>query len=168
MENIDNNEHVPHESPFDHHKMTLKPTSLEKPGIFQQFIKSLIHSNDAVESKISKKVCCHTENANKVQHQLKQIRDELKEEIEDELFPMIAEVINPLLRDVNRIDRMMKRENGELAAIKEYQVWTEGAKLWVELYSKNKDKETIKAAIVKHIINKSMDRIERDIRFIED
>jgi len=165
MENLDNN--IPHVSHFENIEVTPQRSSLEKPGFFQRFVESFLPSKEPVEAKLSKKVCCHTENAKKVQAQLKNIREELKAEVDAELSPMITEVINPMLRDVKKIHRMMKRENGECAAIKHYKEWTEDAKLWVELYSKNKDKEAIKAAIVKHIITKSMETIEKDIRFIE-
>ena len=166
MENLDSN--IPHVSPFENIEVTPQRSSLSKPGFFQRFVESFMPSKEPVETIISRKVCCHKENAKKVQAQLKEIRDELKAEVDAELSPMITEVINPMLRDVKRINRMMKRENGESAAIKHFQVWTKDAKLWVELYSKAKGKESIKSAIVKHIISKSMERIERDIRFIED
>lgn len=167
MENLENN--IPNVSPFENIKVTtLHRSSLQKPGLlglFQRFVEFFMPSEGPV--KITGKVRCYSDKAKKVQAQLKEIRNELKTEVDDELSPMITEVINSMLSNVNRINRMFMRENGKSEAIKHFQAWTKDAKLWVELCSKNKDKKGIKSAIVKHIISKSMERIERDICYID-
>ena len=90
MENLDSN--IPHVSPFEKIEVTPHRSSLAKTGFFQRFVESIMPSKEPAETKISRKVCCHKENAKKVQAQLIEIRDELKREVDAELLPMITVV----------------------------------------------------------------------------
>jgi len=95
---------------------------------------------------------------------LEQIRSELLDGGDGEMLPMVGEVIDPLLRDVQRIQRGLHKDEG----VEEYHEWIQKARLWVELYSKDSEKEKIKAAVAEHAILKTMERIDRDIHLIED
>lgn len=140
---------------------------VEQTSIFQRIFASFIPSKQKVEVALPRKIFRHKENANEVRAQLEKVKKELLDEFDQELSPMITEVIDPMLRDISRIDRMMHKETEDTVVEEHFREWTAGATLWVELFSKIKDKERIKSEIVKHIIVKSMERIERDIRFIE-
>jgi hypothetical protein len=167
MDNLENCDSIVPNSPLGRFEASPKRSPRGQPGLFQRIFESFLSEKKEKTPPMSQKVCCHKESADKVREQLEKIKKELQNELDDELFPMITEVIDPLLRDVERINRLMKRENGEETASEQFREWTDNAKLWVGLFSKNKDKDTIKLEVLKHIIEKSLEKIDRDIRFIE-
>lgn len=110
--------------------------------------------------------------ASEVLDQLKKIKEELRHQVDKDLFSIVESVVNPMIRDVNRLQKSVENHNGTVSqqatAFKKYSEWIDKAKLWVQVCSKNSDKETITKAIVKLTINEFLEVIDRDLQVIED
>ena len=101
------------------------------------------------------------EDANEIKKQLESIKQELNEELDEDLRPLIKEVLDPLLRELDKQQALHEED-----AVRKYSTWTENAQKWVQIYVKKKDKAEIVQALAKHVIQKSFDRIDRDLQCI--
>lgn len=101
------------------------------------------------------------EDAHEIKKQLESIKQELNEELDQDLRPLIKEVLDPLLRELDKQQVLHEEET-----VRKYSTWTENAQKWVHIYLKKKDKTEIVQALAKHVIQKSFDRIDRDLQCI--
>lgn len=111
------------------------------------------------------------QSASDVLNSLKAIKSDLKKDVDKDLFPFIEAVMEPMIRDVMRIQNTLHDDNAiykQAEAFKRYSEWVDRAKLWVSLCTAKKDKETIVAAVIQHTIDDFSNIIERDKRLIED
>ncbi|CCB86177.1 putative uncharacterized protein [Parachlamydia acanthamoebae UV-7] len=103
-----------------------------------------------------------------------QIREELekiKAGVDLDLQPLVFEVIDPMLRSIQQLHHIT--QNASLPAVHEktvqrYMKWIEQAKLWVQLYTKAKDKEEVLKAVIDHIVLASNQIIERDLQILNE
>lgn len=167
MDNLENSESIANSRSFEAKEPQDANASGKNLTIIQRIFISFLTREKSLQENTPRKICLHKENADKIRLELEKAKEDLKRKLDQELLPMITEVIDPLLREIERINRFMKKDEGEELTSLQFKVWTEGAKLWVELYSKRWDRDMIKAEIVRHIIDKSIQKIEKDIRFIE-
>jgi hypothetical protein len=114
-------------------------------------------------SQLSGRIQQMHEDVNEVRRQLENIKQELNDEVDEDLRPLVKEVLDPLLREIDK-----QRALHEEEAIQKYSSWTENARRWVQIYAKKKDKEEIIEALAKHVVQKTFDRIDRDLHFILD
>lgn len=111
------------------------------------------------------------QSASEVLNSLKMIKNDLKKDVDKDLYPFIEAVMKPMIRDVVRIQNCLHDDNAiykQAEAFKRYSEWVDRAKLWVSLCSAKKDKEAIIAAVIQHTIDDFSNIIERDKRLIED
>ncbi len=167
MDNLDSSDSISHTRSFEPIAPRQEGAPSRGLGLFQRIFKVFLSEERSHEEMPARKICFHQENADKVRQELERAKKELQAELDHELLPLITEVIDPMLRDVERINRLRRREQGQDLASIQFHEWTESAKLWVELFSKKWDKQAVKKEIVRHIIDKSFQKIEKDIRFIE-
>ncbi len=111
------------------------------------------------------------QSASHVLNSLKNIKKDLISDVDQDLIPFIEAVMEPMIRDVVRIQNSIHDDNAiykQAEAFKRYNEWVDRAKLWVSLCSVKKDKEAIIAAVIQHTLDDFSNIIERDKRLIED
>lgn len=109
--------------------------------------------------------------AQSVLRQLNSIKEEIKIEIDSEIFSQIDEVLEPLIKEFSRLRKSMEEAGSVTHQAKTYQrysQWIEKAKLWVQICSKANDKEAIIKAITHYTIENFLEVIDRDIQVIND
>lgn len=109
--------------------------------------------------------------ADSVISQLQTIKEELKGQVDEELFCYVEGVINPMIREFSRIKRSMNAEGDDIQqaqAFKRYNEWIDKAKLWVHFTSSKQSKEAISKFVITQSIRDFLDLIDRDLRLIED
>lgn len=109
--------------------------------------------------------------ANSVLKQLRVIKDELKNEIEPEIFSYVEEVVDPIIKEVSRLHKSMEQPGSIMHQAKTYQrysQWIEKAKLWIQICSKVNDKEAILKAIIRYTVDDFLEVINRDMQVIND
>lgn len=112
-----------------------------------------------------------SKNAGDVLKVLNTMREDLKKEVDDELYPFVEAVMNPMIRDISRIQKVVQKEglmHQQIDAFNQYNEWIDRAKLWVQVCSTSKNKEAIEKAIIKHTFEDFIVIIERDLTLIRD
>ncbi|HRD54876.1 MAG TPA: hypothetical protein PLC42_00615, partial [Parachlamydiaceae bacterium] len=114
-------------------------------------------------------------NAADVLKVLNIVRDDLKNEVDEDLYEFVKLVMNPMIRDISRIQKIVKKEGAmqvssqhKDSAFNQYNQWIDRARLWVEVCSVSKNKDAISEAIIKHTFTDFIHAIERDLQLIED
>lgn len=101
--------------------------------------------------------------------QLITIKEELKNAVDSELFTFVEAVVNPLIRDVERIQKSVEEEGSivkQAQAFKRYNEWIEKAKTWVQVCSKPGDPKRISRAVIRLTIDEFLEVIDRDLQVI--
>jgi hypothetical protein len=108
--------------------------------------------------------------ADTILRQLSQIKLDLKKEIDEESFVYVEDVINPIIKEVSRLDSINKDASvtHQAKAFQRYNQWIEKAKLWVQIYSKADDRQAILQGIIQYIIDDFLEVIDRDRQVIND
>lgn len=100
------------------------------------------------------------------------IREELESEVDPHLPSLIGTVVDPLIKEINRMQKSRESQSstaGMVKGSKEYAVWIEKAKKWIDLCSKrHQQKELIYRAVVEQSIQEFHARIDRDLQVIQD
>jgi|GEM_PF-2345335 len=123
------------------------------------------------DGKLAGRIRELNKNAADVLQVLSVVREDLKNEVDDELYSFVQSVMNPMIRDVKRVQKIVKNDGAtykQLDAFTKYNEWIDKAKLWVQVCSTAKDKEAISKAVVKHTIDDFSALIERDLQLIDD
>lgn len=111
-------------------------------------------------------------NAHQMLIQLNRLKESIKYELEEVdnsyLLESFEAVINPLLREFEKIDRKKEGRQDSDSAIESYSVWMEKAKLWVSLFSKPNDRKGIIKAVVANEIEMAAVLIDRDLKTLQD
>jgi hypothetical protein len=83
----------------------------------------------------------------------------------ESLYPYVREVIDPLLREIDHI--LIKMQNNITQdALHKYSRWTEKARRLVHLCNLVDDEEKLKQAVNDHIVGRSLELIDRDVKLI--
>lgn len=109
--------------------------------------------------------------ANSVLEQLSTIKDEMRKEIDKDVFSHVEDVIDIMIKEVSRLHQSMERPGSVTHHAKTYQrysQWIEKAKLWVQICSMANDKEAIVKAIIRYTVDDFLQVIDRDIQVIND
>lgn len=114
-------------------------------------------------------------NASEVLNVLNTVKDDLQNEVDEGLFEFVKLVMNPMIRDISRIQKIVKKEGAiqasghhKAVAFNQYNQWIDRAKLWVEVCSTSKNKDTISLAILNHTFQDFINLIDRDLQLIAD
>lgn len=112
----------------------------------------------------------HTK-ANLVLDHLSTIKAELINELDQDVLVHVEEVLDPIIKEVSRLHQSMEKPGSVIHQAKTYQrysQWIEKAKLWIQICSKAKDKESIVKAIIRYTVDDFLEVINRDIQVIND
>jgi hypothetical protein len=111
------------------------------------------------------------DDAVEVLQELNTIKKDLESEADPDLICSIEAVVNPIIRDVQKLQRKEEPTSLEeqLKTLKEYTQWIDKAKPWASFFSHNLGNRTaVLQAVVKHSIKNSAEMIERDLQIIYD
>lgn len=109
--------------------------------------------------------------ANVVLEQLCTIKGDLRKEIDSATFSYVEEIIDPIIKEVSRLNKAIDQPGSIIHQAKTYQrysQWIEKAKLWVQICSKTNNKEGIIKAIIRYTVEDFLEVIDRDIQVIND
>lgn len=110
--------------------------------------------------------------ANSVLNQLSTIKDELRNEIDPEIFSYVEMVLEPIIKEVSRLHKSMEQSSGSVThqakTYQRYSQWIDKAKLWVQICSKANNKEALVKAIIRYTVDEFLELIDRDIQVIND
>lgn len=123
------------------------------------------------DSQLAGRIQDLQKTANSVLTQLRTIKDELRNEIDQDIFSYVEEIIDPIIKEVSRLHKSMEQPASMRHQAKTYQrysQWIDKAKLWVQICSKVNDKEAIVKAIIRYTIDDFLMVIDRDIQVIND
>lgn len=102
--------------------------------------------------------------------QLKYFQTQLKTHIDEELYSSLESVIEPMLRDIERISKAILQSGTatqQAQAYRRYTQWIDKAKFWIQICSDG-EKEVILKAVCEHTIDQFFELIDRDLQVIED
>lgn len=105
-------------------------------------------------------------------NQLLLIREELENEIDPQLPSLIHVVVDPLIKEINRMQKPKEVQISAAQQVKESKecaAWIEKAKMWIDLCSKrHQQRDAISKAIIENTIHEFHTRIDRDLQVIQD
>ena len=168
-----------HQKKSDAEKGKFYPQKLEKwpTSMFSRFIDRIRSTFQRFQNKpqpdheLAGRIQDLQKTANSVVKQLHTIKDKLKNEIDQELFSHVQEIIDPIIKEVSRLNKSIGQPTSVVHQAKAYQrfsQWIEKAKLWIQFCSKTNDKEAILKAIIRYIVEDFLEVIDRDIQVIND
>lgn len=99
------------------------------------------------------------------------VREDLKNEVDGELYTYVESVMTPMIRDVERVKNIVKNEvtsKEQASAFNKYNQWIDKAKLFVHVCSTAKNTDEISVAVIKHTLDDFTAVIERDLQLVED
>jgi len=98
---------------------------------------------------------------------VRQDLEKIKKEAELDLQPLVMEVINPMLRNIQQLTNHSKSTKDlpglQEQTVQRYTKWIDQAKIWVRLYANAQDKTEVLRAVIDHIVSVSNQVIERDL-----
>jgi hypothetical protein len=124
-----------------------------------------------VDTKLAGRIQELNNNATDVLKVLNSVRQDLKNEVDDELYTFVESVMNPMIRDVEKVQKIVSKEGAvhqKMDAFNKYNEWIDKAKLWVQVCSTAKNKDAITKAVIKHTVDDFSAMILRDLQLIED
>jgi len=129
-------------------------------------------ADSSAEKRLAGRINELNQNALDVLDYLVKVKQVLKSEVDQELIAYVDAVMDPMIREVDRIRSMLRQGRGGMTypedSLKKYTDWISRAKFWVEICSAKKDKETITNAILEYTIADFAAVIERDLQLISD
>lgn len=127
------------------------------------------NSDSEFEKKLTGRIYELQKTVNEVIDQLHLIKRELSQELGDqELYELVEAIVDPLIKNVDRIRSNSFRGENEEVAYKRYTAWIEKAKIWVQIRSKAKEKDLITQAVIKHTVESFHEIVDRDLQVIQD
>lgn len=93
--------------------------------------------------------------------------EKIKKEVELDLQPLVLEVIDPMLRNIQQLTNHSKSTKDfpdwQEQTVQRYTKWIDQAKIWVRLYANAQDKTEVLTAVIDHIVTAANQIIERDL-----
>lgn len=112
------------------------------------------------------------DTAHAVLNQLMSIKKELSTLLDNQLITYVEAVVDPMIRDVARLQKMTQSQASleeQVQAYEKYAHWIEKAKPWVQLFTKHStDVEAISDAVVQHGLHVVTNLIHRDHQVVDD
>jgi hypothetical protein len=136
-----------------------------------KFIKPKEKELEKEDRKLAGRIQELNKNAADVLKVLNTVRKDLKSEVDDELYMFVESVMNPMIRDVEKVQKIATNNvsaHQKMDAFNKYNEWIDKAKLWVQVCSTAKNKDAITKAVIKHTVDDFNAMIERDLQLIED
>lgn len=161
------------EKPF--HVKRIPETLREKVfDRFKNLAAKLLFSKEEqakIDHHLTGRILTLQDDAVEVLKELNTIKEDLEKEADADLISSIEEVVNPIIRDVQRLQRIKEPDSvdAQLHTLKQYAQWIDRAKPWALFFSRNLSNRTaVIQAVVKHTIKNSAEIIERDLQVIHD
>jgi len=169
MDDLDSSEMVKDDRFAD---FVAKPASVHEKNLFGRFVDRIKTTLFQTSKKDLKgRVQELEKNADQVLRKLHTIKEELRSQIDGDVFTYVETLMEPMARDVKRIQKLMN-DQASLAdpakAYKKYNDWIERAKLWVELEAKVDDQVAVIKTIIQHTFTDSDCMIDQDLQVISD
>lgn len=155
--------------------------SPEKPekqrlSIFNRFVDRIRYTfqkfqNKPPEFQLTGRIQDLQKTASSVLKQLSEIKNELKAQLDQEIFSYVEEVVDPMIKEFSKLNKSIEQSGSVVHQAKTYQrysQWIEKAKLWVQICSKANDKDAIIKAITRYTVEDFLVVIDRDIQVISD
>lgn len=144
----------------------------KKQSIFSRFIKKIKETlfEPSLPSLHGRVQELH-KNSDEILERLLSFKEEMRAQIDSELFKNVENALDPMVRDVRRIQKMMQTESSPLhhdRAYQKYSEWVEAALIWMALETKLDDKEAIIETVIKHTFVESDKLIDQDLQVILD
>jgi hypothetical protein len=151
--------------------MTDKLTRLERFGRAIQKSLSFFQKKSTSDTQLSGRFQELTKTAREALQELVTLKEELREHVDPSLFIHVEAVLDPLIKEISRIQRVVEHENNptlQVQVFRRYSQWIDKANAWIDIKKHNKDKNSIEAAVMAHIFGEFFERIERDLQVIND
>ncbi len=151
--------------------MADKPRGLERLGRAIQKSLQFFQKKPTTDPKLAGRIHEISRTAKEVLNELLHIRIDLQTRIDPELFLHVEAVIDPLIKDITRILKILDEEPNpaqQVQVFKRYTISVEKANSWIQIKHRGNDKDTIEKAVVDHILHEFFERIERDLQVIND
>src|SRR5262249_22726002 len=135
---------TPDEETIDKIANNKKPSILDR--IFQRVKSGLSLFQQKSNVKLEGRIYDLQQNTDEVLAKLDKVKEILKSQVDDDLFSFVASVIDPMTKDVRRIQKLMEQKDSianQAKAFKKYNEWIEKARLWVQIGSKRSDRDAI-------------------------
>lgn len=151
-----------------------KSSSSSRLGRFFQKFNGLfkVEAQPLNEGKLSGRIHQLQNDVDALVDDLLSIREELEAEVDSKLPSLISSVVDPLIKEINRVQKAKEFQVSAAQQVKvstEYSAWIEKAKRWIELCTKrHQQKEAISKAVMEHTIYEFHIRIDRDLQVIQD
>lgn len=142
-------------------------------GQFIVKIKSIFKTDQPKheESRLIGRIHELNKNSNEVLKILNDVREDLKKEVDEDLYSFVEAVMNPMIRDIARVQKIVKKEGAihtQIEAFHKYHEWIDKAKLWVQVCSSAKNKQAISQAVIQHTLSDFVNLVDKDLKLIED
>lgn len=148
--------------------MADKPRGLERLG---RAIQQFFQKKPAKDPKLAGRIHELNRTAKDVLKELITIKIQLQDQVDPELYSHVEAVVDPLIKDITRIQKIMEEESNfalQVQVFKRYTASIEKANSWIQIKHHGNDKVSIEKAVVEHILNEFFERIERDLQVIND
>lgn len=151
--------------------MADKMRGLERLGRAIQKSLQFFQKKSSTDPKLAGRIHELSRTSKEVLKELLDIRAGLQKQVDPELFNHVEAVIDPLIKDITRIQKIMEEEPNpttQVQVFKRYTVSIEKANSWIQIKHHGNDKISIEKAVVEHILHEFFERIERDLQVIND
>lgn len=98
-------------------------------------------------------------------------KQRMENESDPQLYSFICSIIDPIIKEVSRIQQSIEREGNTAQKVKSfsrYVDWIEKAREWVEFDKLRPESATIRQAVIKQTIKDFQTKIDRDIQVVQD
>lgn len=125
----------------------------------------------ATDVHLSGRIQTLQDDAREMLEALTALKNELEFEADPDLTSSIEAVVNPIIRDVHRLQKYHAPESVEerLVAVENYTQWIDRAKPWADFFSHHfKDRAAVIQAVINYTIRSASEMISRDMQIISD
>lgn len=134
-------------------------------------VQSIFVTPPKEDNKLAGRIRELDDNAKDVLKVLSNVREDLKKEVDGELYSYVESVMAPMIRDVERVKNIVKNDgaiHAQVGAFNKYNQWIDKAKLFVHVCNTAKNKDDISKVVVQHTIDDFTAIVDRDLQLVED
>lgn len=165
--------HIIHQDVLVHRK-TSSSSAESRLGRLLKKINRFFNSEPPqhIETKLEGRIHQLQTDISKSVNKLLYLKVELEKEIDPHLISLIQTIVEPLIKEINRVQKSLEKHESVAQQVKESKKlseWIEKAKKWIELCSKrHMEKEALLNAVVDHAIQEFHATIDKDLQVIQD
>lgn len=151
--------------------MTDKLSRFERFGRAIQKSLHFFQKKPHSDTQLSGRIQELTKTSKEALSELVTIKAELSEHVDPCLFGHVEAVLDPLIKELTRIQKVVEQETNptlQVQVFRRYSQWIDKANAWIHIKKHNHDKISIEGAVIQHILDEFYERIERDLQVIND